>query len=186
MKTVLAFAATLLLATTINAASMDDVINAAVQPLPADLRAAATVVQYDPATGERKVLRQGTNQVECEPENPADGFTRCYGKMAVPSRQMEAKLRAQKMPDPEIRKAVEAAIKDGTIKGPAFGTMHYRLSKKDGVIKRLWTMSVPYATPESIGVSTVSQRDAALKGHGIPWMMLEGTSGAHIMIPINE
>jgi hypothetical protein len=31
----------------------------------------------------------------------------------------------------------------------------------------------------------VSQRDAALKGHGLPWMMLEGTSGAHIMIPIN-
>ena len=59
------------------------------------------------------------------------------------------------------------------------------MSTKDGVIKRLWMVSVPYATPEMLGVSTVSQRDAALKGQGVPWMMLPGTAGAHIMIPIN-
>ena len=47
-------------------------------------------------------------------------------------------------------------------------------------------MSVPFATPESIGVSTVSQRDAALKGQGLPWLMLAGTAGAHIMIPITR
>ena len=64
--------------------------------------------------------------------------------------------------------------------------MSYRLSKKDTVIKRLWVMSVPFATPESIGVSNKSQRDGALKGHGLPWLMLEGTAGAHVMIPINE
>ena len=57
---------------------------------------------------------------------------------------------------------------------------------KDGVIKRLWVMSVPFATPESIGVSTVSQRDGALKGQGLPWLMLAGTAGAHVMIPINQ
>jgi hypothetical protein len=64
--------------------------------------------------------------------------------------------------------------------------MSYRLSNKDGVIKRLWIVSVPYATPESIGVSTTSQRDAALKGHGLPWMMLPGTAGAHVMIPLSD
>ena len=47
-------------------------------------------------------------------------------------------------------------------------------------------MSVPYAAPEQLSVSTTSQRDTALKGHGLPWMMLPGTAGAHIMIPINE
>ena len=46
-------------------------------------------------------------------------------------------------------------------------------------------MSMPNATPETVGVSTVSQRDNALKGEGLPWMMLPGTPGAHIMIPIN-
>ena len=71
------------------------------------------------------------------------------------------------------------------MKVPPAGTMSYRLSNKDGVIKKLWVVSVPYATPEMLGVSIVSQRDAALKGQGLPWMMLPGTAGAHIMIPIN-
>ena len=52
-------------------------------------------------------------------------------------------------------------------------------------IQNLWVMSLPNATPESVGVSTASQRDAALEGKGLPWMMLPGTPGAHIMIPIN-
>ena len=39
--------------------------------------------------------------------------------------------------------------------------------------------------PRQVGVSTASQRDAALKGQGKPWLMLPGTPGAHIMIPIN-
>ena len=175
-----------IMATPAYAASLDETVAAAILPLPEDLRAGATVVQYDSSTGERKVLREGTNQVECEPENPADGFTRCYSKLTVPRRQLEAKLHAQKRPDKEIQDAVAAAIKDGAIKAPQFGTMAYRLSKKDTVIKRLWVMSVPFATPATLGVSNVSQRDAAMKGHGLPWMMLEGTAGAHIMIPINE
>ncbi len=168
------------------AEEVDERIAQAVQPLPADLQAGATVVSYDLATGERKVLRQGTNSIECEPTNPADGFTRCYSNLTAPRREMEAKLRAEKKSDKEIRESVDAAIKAGTLKTPPFGTMSYRLSSKDGVIKRLWIMSVPYATPESIGVSTVSQRDGALKGQGLPWLMLAGTAGAHVMIPINQ
>jgi len=168
------------------AESVDDQIAQAVMPLPEDLQAGATVVTYDPATGARKVLRQGTNSLECEPTNPADGFTRCYSNLTVPRRELEAKLRAEKKSNQEIEDAVAAAIKAGTIKVPPFGTMAYRLSNKDGVIKRLWIMSVPYATAESLGVSTVSQRDAALKGQGLPWLMLAGTAGAHVMIPINK
>ena len=168
------------------AESVDDQIAQAVMPLPEDLQAGATVAAYDPATGARKVLRQGTNSLECEPTNPADGFTRCYSNLTVPRRELEAKLRAEKKSNQEIEDAVAAAIKAGTIKVPPFGTMAYRLSNKDGVIKRLWIMSVPYATAESLGVSTVSQRDAALKGQGLPWLMLAGTAGAHVMIPINK
>jgi hypothetical protein len=47
-------------------------------------------------------------------------------------------------------------------------------------------LSVPGATTDSIGVSTVSQRENALEGRGQPWLMLAGTPGAHIMIPINK
>jgi hypothetical protein len=166
--------------------SAEDQIAEAVQPLPEDLRAGATVVSYEAETGSRKVLRQGTNTLECEPRNPSDGFIRCYSNLMAPRHELEAKLRAQKKSDKEIQDAVADAIKAGTLKVPPFGTMSYRLATKDGAIKRLWVMSVPYATPESIGVSTASQRDAALKGHGLPWLMLAGTANAHVMIPIGE
>ena len=76
------------------AQSADPRIEEAVQPLPDDLRAGATVVAYDAGTGERKVLRQGTNALECQPK-AADGFTRCYNKALGPRRDLEAKLHAQ-------------------------------------------------------------------------------------------
>jgi hypothetical protein len=168
------------------AASLEEQVAQAVLPLPEDLRAGATVVTYDPSTGARTVLREGANAVECEPMNSRDGFIRCYNKVMVPRHEFEEKLRAEKKTDKQIQDATAAAIKDGTLKLPPAGTMSYRLAFKEGVIKKLWVMSVPYATPESIGVSTVSQRDAALKGQGLPWLMLAGTAGAHVMIPINQ
>ncbi len=175
---------TTLFAMPARAQSTDARIAEALKPLPEDLKAGATVVAYDPATGERQVLRQGTNQIECQPKAD-DGFVRCYNKILAPRRDMEAKLRAQKKSPEEIQKAIQAAIKDGTLKTAPFGTMSYRYSDDPNRIKLLWVMSVPNATPESIGVSTVSQRDAALKGQGMPWLMLPGTPGAHVMIPIN-
>jgi hypothetical protein len=155
----------------------------AVQILPEDLRGGATVVTYD-AAGKRTVLRQGTNFLECQPRM-ADGFSRCYSKALGPRRDLEAKLRAEKKSDEEIQSAVAAAVKAGTLPPPSKGMMSYRDYDKRDRIQHLWVMSLPNATPESVGVSTTSQRDAALEGKGLPWMMLPGTPGAHIMIPIN-
>ena len=173
-----------LTAATANAQSADPRIAEALKPLPEDLKAGATVVAYDKTTGARSVLRQGKNDIECQPKAD-DGFVRCYNKIVGPRRDLEAKLRAEKKSDKEVTDAVQAALKAGTITSAPFGSMSYRYSDDPQRIKLLWVMSVPNATPESIGVSTVSQRDAALKGHGMPWMMLPGTPGAHIMIPIN-
>ena len=165
-------------------ATVSQKIAEAVQILPEDLRAGATVVTYDASTGDRKVLRQGTNFIECQPRM-ADGFERCYHKSFGPRRDLEAKLHAQKKTDAEIREAVAAAVKAGTLPEPAKAMMSYRGYDKADRIQNLWVMSLPNRTPESVGVSTASQRDAALAGHGLPWMMLPGTPGAHIMIPIN-
>ena len=162
-----------------------DPITQATLPLPEDLRAGATVVSYDKATGARKVLRQGTNVIECQPRAD-DGFTRCNNKVTAPRRDLEAKLHAEKKTDAEVQAAVDAALKAGTLKPTPFGTMSYRLYGKKDRIQLLWVMSVPGATPESIGVSEGSQRDEALKGQGVPWLMLPGTPNAHIMIPINK
>ena len=53
-----------------------DPVTQATLVLPNDLRAGATVYTYD-ANGDRKVLRKGTNQIECTPKGD-DGFTWCY------------------------------------------------------------------------------------------------------------
>jgi hypothetical protein len=165
--------------------SVADQVSQAVRVLPEDLRGGATVVAYDRATGGRNVLRQGTNFIECQPIDPDDGFTRCYNKLLAPRRDLEAKLKAEKKSDKEIQDAIAAAVKAGTLKPAAAGMMSYRGYDKRDRIQRLWVMSLPGRTPESVGVSTVSQRDAALEGKGLPWMMLPGTPGAHVMIPIN-
>ena len=162
----------------------DEQIAEAVKILPQDLRAGATVVTYDAATGERQVLRQGTNFIECQPRM-ADGFTRCYNKALAPRRDLEAKLHAQKKTDQEVQQAIAAAVKAGTLPPAPKAMMSYRGYDKSDRIQDLWVISLPNKTPEQVGVSTGSQRDAAIAGHGLPWMMLPGQPGAHIMIPIN-
>ncbi|MCC7242229.1 MAG: hypothetical protein IT180_09915 [Acidobacteria bacterium] len=188
MKKYIGVVAALALASPLVAAaqtpSVDTQIAQAVQILPEDLRAGATVVTYDPATGARKVLREGTNFLECQPRGD-DGFARCYNKVFAPRRDLEAKLRAEKKSDQEIAAAMAAAVKAGTIPGPPKAMMSYRDYDKPDRIQKLWVMSLPNATPESVGVSIAPQRDAALKGEGLPWMMQPGKPGAHIMIPIN-
>jgi hypothetical protein len=164
--------------------SVDEQIVQTVKVLPKDLRDGATVVTYDSATGARQVLRQGSNFIECQ-TRMADGFIRCYSKTLVPRRDLEAKLRAQKKSDKEIQEGVAAAMKDGSLPPAAKGMMSYRAYDKRDRIQDLWAISLPNLTPDAVGVSTTSQRDAALEGKGLPWMMLPGTPGAHIMIPIN-
>src|SRR5678816_1856256 len=87
------------------AQAADPRIAEALKPLPEDLKAGATVVAYDKATGARQVVRQGTNEIECQPK-AEDGFVRCYNKILAPRRDMEAKLRAQRKSDAEIQAAV--------------------------------------------------------------------------------
>ena len=126
--------------------TVDQQIASATHILPEDLRAGATVVAYDAATGARKVLRQGTNALECTPKSPTDGFTWCYNTVSGPRRDLQARLRAEKKSDKEIQEAVEAATKAGTIKPTPFGTMSYRLYGKKDRIQLLWVLSVPGAT----------------------------------------
>ena len=156
----------------------------AVRPLPEDLRADATVYRYDEATGERIVLRQGSNHVECRPKD-AEGFTRCSPIANASRSDLSAKLRAQDMSDDDISATLETAEARGLINPRIFGSLSYRLYDEPDRIQLLWIISVPNATPEQLGMPTGSQRDNSLAGHGTPWMMNPGTPGAHLMIPIN-
>jgi len=169
----------------LDAMSIDDPVAQAVLPLPEDLRAGATVVQFDADTGERRVLRQGSNMIECQPRNAETGFTRCYHKSQSAERALIAKLSAEGKSDDEIGMAVADAREAGTLPSPTFAALDYRLYDKDDRLKLLWILRLPNATSEQLGMPTGSQRDNSLAGRGLPWMMREGTPQAHLMIPIN-
>ena len=171
-------------ATMADTGAITDPVAQAVLPLPQDLRAGATVVAYDEATGERRVLREGTNMMECQPRR-ADGFTRCYHNSTAPRRDLTAKLEAEGRSAEEVQAALAAALEAGTIEPTKFGSLSYRLYQEDDRIRLLWVMSLPNANAADLGISTESQRDNALAGQGMPWMMREGTPQAHLMIPIN-
>jgi len=159
-------------------------IAAASLAAPADRREGVTVLGYD-ATGKLVMLRRGTNDLICLADDPGrEGFeTACYheslepfmargreltaagvtGQERVQTRYREAEAGTLKMPErPAILYVLTGASFD-----PATATVanEYRRS----------TIYVPYATPESTGLSTgASETD--------PWIMFPGTPGAHIMI----
>jgi hypothetical protein len=162
-----------------------DPVMQAVLPLPEDLRADATVVSYDPDTGERRVLRQGSSTIECQPRDAETGFTRCYHEALGAEQDLVAKLKAEGTSNEDIRSAVAAAREAGALPPVPFGSLAYRLYEKDDRLKLLWVLRLPGADSQDLGMPTASQRDQSLAGKGLPWMMREGTPAAHLMIPIN-
>jgi len=161
-----------------------ELVAQAIRPLPDDLKPGATVYRYDAETGERIVLRQGSNQVECQPRND-EGFTRCNPRVEGPRRDLRARLAAQGHSDSDIEAALIEAENAGTIPARTFGAMNYRLWETEDRIKLLYIISVPNASAAKLGYPTGGQRDNSLNGRGTPWMMREGTPGAHLMIPVN-
>ncbi len=162
-----------------------DAILHATLPLPEDLRAGAQVVSYD-EDGNRQVLREGTNQIECATRNAMTGFTRCGHKRLGAQTDYRAQLSAQGMSFQEVSAAVVEARENGTVPSATYGSMIYRMYEEDDRLKLLWVVYLPNATSEQLGMSTVAQRDQSLAGMGRPWMMREGTPSAHLMIPINS
>lgn len=172
------------MAMSVSAQSIDALIAEAVRPLPEDLRAQATVYTYDDA-GDRIVLRQGSNQVECVPKDPETGFIRCNATSNATRMDYTAKLRAQGLAGAQLNDALADAVNQGIIDELVFGSMRYRLYDGDDNIKLLWILQVPYAMPGDLGMPTESQFQNSLVGQGTPWLMQAGTANAHVMIPIN-
>lgn len=168
----------------IDASEIDDPIKQAVMPLPDDLKEGAAVIRYNTA-GEREVLREGTNMMECQPLDPESGFIRCYHETVGAELDLQARLAAQGKSGDEIRAAIDAAIAAGEIPPRPYAALDYRVYPEDDRIRYLWILRVPGATPEELGWPTASQRDSSLAGEGLPWMMRVGTPRAHLMIPIN-
>ena len=88
MKAFIAGAALVLLMIPLTAASAsaltkEEKIAQALLPLPEDLKGGAAIIEYDEKTGDRVVLRAGTNFVECTPKDK-DGFAWCFARCSFP------------------------------------------------------------------------------------------------------
>ncbi len=159
-----------------------DQIASAILAAPKERRDAATVLGYNDK-GEVVTLRQGTNDMICLADDPKDkAFSvACYHKDLEPfmarGRELAAKYKGKERHEVRWKE-----VDEGKVKMPREPRMLYVLTgsgydaakgEVTGAYLR-WVVYVPYATPESTGLSTTPGP--------APWLMYPGTAGAHIMI----
>ena len=159
-------------------------IAGAILAAPAELRDGAAVLGYD-AQGGRTLLRPGKNEMFCLATDPAKPTfnVACYHKELEPFMARGRELVAQKVIGPKRTDMRFKEIEEGKLAMPKEPRTLYVLTGasfdaatgqvQDSYLR--WVIYVPYATPQSTGLSTKSS-------DGAPWLMSPGTAGAHIMI----
>ena len=182
MKTLLTLAAFSAPLFAVDVAPKEDQIASAVLAAPKDRRAAATVLGYDDK-GEVVTLRKGTNDMVCLAHDPSDkAFSvACYHKDLEPFMARGREL-AKDVKGKERHEARWKEVDEGKLKMPKEARMLYVLTgsgfdaAKGEVVDAYlrWVVYVPYATPETTGLTTTPGT--------APWLMYPGTAGAHIMI----
>jgi hypothetical protein len=160
-------------------------IAAAVLPLPADLRANATVMGYREAN-KLVVLRQGTNGMTCLALYVVRGnfHVACYSDSLEPFMARGRELRDQGVNAQQVDTVRFAEVANGRLRMPAMGTLYSLSAPKENFDAATNTLKgaapltvvyVPNATPSSLGISAVPTNNG-------PWLMFPGTPKAHIMI----
>jgi hypothetical protein len=166
------------------APSADVQIAAAVLAAPADLREGAAVLGYN-AQGELAKLREGKNEIICIANDPSTtSFSvACYHRdleayMARGRELLAQKVSGQKRNDMRWKEVAEGKLSLPheartlyVLTGTAFDSGSGKVT--DAYLR--WVIYLPFATPESTGLSTKASENA-------PWLMYPGTAGAHIMI----
>jgi hypothetical protein len=157
-------------------------IAAAVGPLPAQFRAAATVLGYAPGQNGLVKLRQGKNTFICLADDPSDDrfHVACYHDSLEPFMLRGRELRAQGITN--VDSARYAEIDSGKLKmakGPAalYSQTAQGQPGPDGTspnARSLYVIYVPFATAESTGLPTRPEGNT-------PWLMMPGTAKAHVM-----
>jgi hypothetical protein len=159
-------------------------IAAASLAAPAERRDGVAVLGYD-ESGKLVTLRPGTNDLICLYDDPSDDrfSVACYHKDLEPFMARGRELNAQGVTGKERTETRLKDVDEGRLPMPKEGRALYVLSGSGydadtgevGNPYLRWVLYVPYATPESTGLSTKPAENA-------PWLMDGGTAGAHIMI----
>jgi hypothetical protein len=159
-------------------------IAAAVLAAPADLRDGAAVLGYNPQ-GELVRLREGKNELICLGNDPGKAAfsVACYHKDLEPYMARGRELAAQKVTGQKRNDIRWEEVAEGKLILPREPRTLYVLTGAgfdagsgkvtDAYLR--WVIYLPFATPESTGLSTKPS-------DGAPWLMYPGTAGAHIMI----
>ncbi|MBX3174747.1 MAG: hypothetical protein KF709_10060 [Gemmatimonadaceae bacterium] len=186
----LALAAVLaLLATPVDAQqalpSVAEQVAAAVLPLPAELRAGATVLGYR-QPGQLVELRRGSNGMRCLALYAVreDFHVACYQDGLEPFMARGRALRVEGVEGPMVDSVRFREVAERKLKLPAYGTLYSITTQRanfnaaTNTVKEAGLLAVVYipgATPESTGLSARPRRDG-------PWLMFPGTPKAHIMM----
>ena len=159
-------------------------IAGAVLAAPAELRDGAMVLGFD-GQGGRVKLREGTNEMICLASDPAKTTfeSDCYHKDLEPFMARGRELLAQKVTGPKRNEIRNKEVEEGKLPMPREPRTLYVLtgSNFDAATGKVensylrWVIYVPFATPETTGLSTKANE-------GGPWLMSAGTAAAHIMI----
>ncbi|MBL0938569.1 MAG: hypothetical protein IBJ03_06730 [Gemmatimonadaceae bacterium] len=163
----------------------DQQIAAAVLALPAEMRAGAGVMGYK-APGKLELLRPVKNGMLCLADDPAEEqfHVSCYADTIDPFMARGRSLREQGVKGAQVDTARFAEIRSGKLKMPEKPAALYQIFGPKGAYdhatgkvtsgRALFVVYVPFATPESTGLSGVPSSNT-------PWLMLGGTPKAHIM-----
>lgn len=160
-------------------------VASAVLPLPADMRAAATVMGYRTAD-DLVVLRAGTNGMRCLADDPKDKrfHVACYNDGLEPFMARGRALRKSGVTGANVDSVRFKEVESGTLPMPKGAAALYQMTdpagKYDAVKNEipdatsLYVIYIPGATVASTGLSIVPQQTG-------PWLMFPGTPKAHIM-----
>jgi hypothetical protein len=159
-------------------------IAAAIQAAPAELRDGAAVIGFD-AQGKQVTIREGKNEMVCLANDPAKKTfeVACYHKDLEPFMARGRELLAEKITGAKRNEIRFKEVETGKVPMPREPRTLYVLTGTgfDAATGKIqdqylrWVIYVPFATPQSTGLSTKSSE-------GAPWLMSSGTAGAHIMI----
>jgi len=173
---------TLLPAWAVDVAPVADQVASSVLAAPKERRADATVLGYN-EKGAVVTLRKGTNEMVCLADDPNEkAFSvACYHKDLDPYMARGREL-SKNVKGKERHEARWKEVDEGKVKMPREPRMLYVLTgsgfdaAKGEVVDAYlrWVVYVPYATPETTGLTTTPGP--------APWLMYPGTAGAHIMI----
>lgn len=159
-------------------------IASAVLAAPEELRSGAAVLGYN-AQGALVTLREGKNDLICLASDPGQkSFSAaCYHRDLEPYMARGRELAAQKIGGKDRNEIRWREVAEGKLAMPREPRTLYVLTGTgfDAATGKVtdaylrWVIYVPFATPESTGLSTKPAENA-------PWLMYPGTAGAHIMI----